>query len=94
MNNIFMVYFLKYLRATQMDLSESTENISHISASIRFITNFGNECLFVRFDLGFQISNPVIEYQPDPSCMSYMDACVEIPERTTLSPHSPSSKGC
>ena len=29
--------------------------------------------MFVCFDLGFQISNPVIEYLPDPSCMSYMD---------------------
>ena len=34
---------------------------------------------FVCFDLGFQISNPVIEYQPDPSCMSYMEARAEMP---------------
>ena len=31
-------------------------------------------CLFVCFDLGFQISNPVINYRPDPSYMSHMEA--------------------
>ena len=35
-------------------------------------------CLFC-FDLGFQISNPVIEYQPITSCMSYMEAYAEMP---------------
>ena len=35
--------------------------------------------LFVCFDLGLQISNPVIEYQSDPSCMSYMEARAEMP---------------
>ena len=35
-------------------------------------------CLFC-FDLSFQISNPVIEYRPDPSCISYMEACAEMP---------------
>ena len=34
---------------------------------------------FVCFDLGFQISNPVIKYWLDPSCMSYMEARVEMP---------------
>ena len=31
------------------------------------------------FDLGFHISNPVIEYRLDPSCMSYMEARAEMP---------------
>ena len=31
------------------------------------------------FDLGFQISNPVIEYRPDPSCMSYMEVRADMP---------------
>ena len=37
--------------------------------------------LFDCFDLGFQVSNrnPVIEYRPDPSCMSYMEAHAEMP---------------
>ena len=35
-------------------------------------------CLFC-FDLDFKISDPVIEYRPDPSCMSYMEACAEMP---------------
>ena len=34
--------------------------------------------LFVCFDLGFQISNPLIEYRSDPSCMS-MEAHAEMP---------------
>ena len=50
--------------------------------------------LFIFFDLGFQISNPVIKYQPEPSCMSHMELAQICPERTTLSPHSPGSKGC
>ena len=39
----------------------------------------GSHILFVCFDLGFQISNPVIEYRPDPSCMSYMEARAGMP---------------
>ena len=35
--------------------------------------------LIVCFDLGFQISNPVIKYRPNPSCMSYMEARAEMP---------------
>ena len=34
---------------------------------------------FVCFDLGFHISNPIIEYQPDPSDMSNMGARAEMP---------------
>ena len=35
--------------------------------------------LFVCFDLGFHTSNPVIKYQPDASCMSYMEARADMP---------------
>ena len=35
--------------------------------------------VFFCFDLGLQISNPVIKYQPDPSCMSQMEALEEMP---------------
>ena len=31
------------------------------------------------FELGFQISNPVIEYRHDPSCMSYKEVRAEMP---------------
>ena len=34
---------------------------------------------FVCFDLEFKISNPVIKYQYDPSCMSFMEAPAELP---------------
>ena len=37
------------------------------------------QLVFFCFDLGFQISNPVIKYQPDPSCMSHMEARAEMP---------------
>ena len=35
-------------------------------------------CFFC-FDLGFHTRNPVIKYRPDASCMSYMEARVEMP---------------
>ena len=47
----------------------------------------------VCFDLGFQIINPVIEYHPDPSCMSCMEAHAEMSwENNSQSPF-PGLKG-
>ena len=44
-------------------------------------------CLFVCFDLGFHTRIPVIKYRPDASCMSYMEACAEMPGENNF--HSP-----
>ena len=39
----------------------------------------GSIHLLLLFDLGFHMSNPVIQYLPDPSGMYHKGACVEVP---------------
>ena len=48
---------------------------------VQSVRLFGSNPATVKnlIDLGFQISNPVIHYRPDPSCMSNMEARAEVP---------------